>query len=105
MFGRHHRRPINILFVIFRLLLSVVMLTILMVGIYSAYKHFSGLDPLKLNPQAIVLGIVAHNKDIGEIINRIPGMKGKLDDRSERLDKEDRSSKLDNLISNIQHQN
>ncbi|MBI2338358.1 metallophosphoesterase, partial [Candidatus Daviesbacteria bacterium] len=39
--------------VIFRLVLSMVMFVALIGGIYSAYKHFSGLDPLKLDPQAV----------------------------------------------------
>ncbi len=55
MFRKHYkpRRSTNIVFVIFRLVLSVVMFAILLIGIYSAYKHFSGLDPLKLDPQAV----------------------------------------------------
>ncbi len=28
-------------------------------GIYSAYKHFSGLDPLKLDPQAVLKNVLA----------------------------------------------
>lgn len=48
------RRSTNPLFVIFRLILSVVMLGVLLVGLYTAYKHFSGFDPLKLNPQAVL---------------------------------------------------
>lgn len=36
---------------IFRLILSLVMFGLLLGGIYSAYKHFSGLDPLKLDLQ------------------------------------------------------
>ena len=61
MFRRHHqgRRHTNIVFVIFRLILSVVMFAILIGGIYSAYKHFSGLDPLKLDPQAVVTNLLA----------------------------------------------
>ncbi len=61
MFGRKHyqKRSPNILFVIFRLLLSVVMFSVLLVSAYSAYKHFSGLDPLKLNPQAVVSELLA----------------------------------------------
>lgn len=43
------RRSTNIPFVIFRLLLSIVMFVVLLVGIYSAYKHFTGMDPLKLD--------------------------------------------------------
>lgn len=35
------------------------MFGILLVGVYSAYKHFSGLDPLKLDPQAIIKSAVS----------------------------------------------
>lgn len=60
MFRRHSgRRRTNIVFVIFRLLLSVVIFIVLLGGMYSAYKHFSGLDPLKLDPQAVVKNILA----------------------------------------------
>lgn len=62
MFGKKHhqgRRSPNILFVIFRLFLSVFMFAVLMIGIYSAYKQFSGLDPLKLDPQALVRNLLA----------------------------------------------
>lgn len=52
------RRHTNIVFVIFRLSLSLVMFVVLLAGIYSAYKHFSGLDPLKLDPQAIFREVV-----------------------------------------------
>lgn len=57
MFGRRHhpgRRPANPIYILFRLILSLIMFGILLAGIYSAYKHFSGLDPLKLDPQALV---------------------------------------------------
>ncbi len=60
MFKRHRegRRHTNIVFVMFRLILSVVMFVVLLVGIYSAYKHFSGLDPLKLDPVAVLNNII-----------------------------------------------
>lgn len=60
MFGKKHkgRRSTNIVFVIFRLALSLVMFGVLLVGVYSAYKHFSGLDPLKLDPQAVVSNLL-----------------------------------------------
>lgn len=60
MFGRKHkgRRSINIVFVIFRLILSLVMFAVLLAGIYSAYKHFSGLDPLRLDPQALLQSVL-----------------------------------------------
>lgn len=99
MFGRkHHRRSTNPLFAIFRLFLSCLMLAVLLGAIYSAYKHFSGVDPLKIDLQSLVLGIMAKNRNIGEIINKIPGMKGKWPaSRSEevgggKLDKEVGSS-------------
>lgn len=62
MFGRKHhqgRKSTNIVFVMFRLMLSLTMFVILLFGIYSAYKHFSGLDPLKLDPQAIASELLA----------------------------------------------
>src|SRR3989338_5695077 len=59
MFKKHYqKRSPNILFVLFRLLLSMVMLVVLAVGIYAAYKHFSGIDLLKLDPQAVVNSVL-----------------------------------------------
>lgn len=59
MFGRKHpgRRSTNSLFVIFRLVLSVVMLAVLLAGLYTAYKHFSGFDPLNLS-------VLSHLKEL-----------------------------------------
>lgn len=59
MFRRHYeKRSPNILFVIFRLCLSMVIFAVLLGGIYSAYKHFSGIDPLKIDPQALVMNLI-----------------------------------------------
>lgn len=59
MFGRHRiRRSSNIFFVIFRLMLSLIMFAVLLAGVYSAYKHFSGLDPLNLNPQTLISSLI-----------------------------------------------
>lgn len=58
MFRRHKNRPFNIFFVIFRLILSLVIFTVLLAGVYSAYKHFSGLDPLKLDPLAVATSLI-----------------------------------------------
>lgn len=58
MFRKHSgRRSTNPLFVIFRLILSLLMFALLLGGAYSAYKHFSGLDPLKLDPQSVLKGV------------------------------------------------
>lgn len=61
MFGKRHsgRRSANPLFVIFRLALSIVMLAALLGGVYSAYKHFSGLDPFKLDPQTVISNLLS----------------------------------------------
>lgn len=55
---KYHKRSSNSLFVIFRLFLSLVMFSLLLGGVYTAYKHFSGLDPLKLDPQAVLKNVL-----------------------------------------------
>ena len=55
---KYHKRSSNPFFVIFRLLLSLIMLSLLIGGVYTAYKHFSGLDPLKLDPQSILKNVL-----------------------------------------------
>lgn len=60
MFGKHRqKRSTNIVIVIFRLILSVVMFAVLLGGSYAAYKQFSGLDPLKLDPLAVAKNLLA----------------------------------------------
>ncbi len=36
----------------------MIMFAVLLGGVYSAYKHFSSLDPLKLDPQALVSNLI-----------------------------------------------
>lgn len=62
------------------------MFTLLLGGVYSAYKHFSGLDPLKLDPRIAVLGVMGKNGTISEFLNKIPGIKEKLEVRSLKID-------------------
>ena len=63
MFKRHYqKRSTNPLFVIFRLSLSLIMFAVLFIGAYAAYKHFSGLDPLKVDPQVLVNTILRTEK-------------------------------------------
>lgn len=57
--SHHQKRSPNILFVIFRMALSMVMFVVLLVGLYTAYKQFSGVDPLKLDPQAVISELLA----------------------------------------------
>ncbi|OGE36281.1 hypothetical protein A3E45_04300 [Candidatus Daviesbacteria bacterium RIFCSPHIGHO2_12_FULL_43_11] len=51
----YHRRSAFLPMVIFRMLLSLTMFLILGLGAYQAYKNFTGTDPLKMDPQAIIL--------------------------------------------------
>lgn len=74
MFGRHKRRSTNILFVIFRLILSLIMFSLLLGGAYSAYKHFSGLDPLKLDPQNLALNLL-RSKTPQDLITTLSSIK------------------------------
>lgn len=76
MFRRYRsgRRPTNVLFVIFRLFLSVVIFALLLAGIYSAYKHLSGLDPLKLDPQAVISNLI-NSKSPKEVIETLSSLK------------------------------
>ncbi|MEK7617414.1 MAG: metallophosphoesterase [Patescibacteria group bacterium] len=82
MFRRYKRRHTNILFVIFRLLLSLVIFATLIAGLYYAYKHFSGLDPLRLDPKnafSSAVGLLSKinlPKDVQNTINQnLPGTK------------------------------
>ncbi len=76
MFRKHYqkRRSTNIVFVILRLILSLAMFAVLLGGIYSAYKHFSGLDPLKLDPQAVLSEFLA-NKVPKEVLGILSSTK------------------------------
>ncbi len=76
MFRRHNegRRHTNIVFVVFRLILSMVMFAILIVGVYSAYKHFSGLDSLKLDPVAVIKNVISA-KTPKQFLSALPSIK------------------------------
>lgn len=60
------------MFVMFRLVLSLTMLVVLLAGTYAAYKNFSGMDPLKLDPQSVfnnVLALVA-TKELSDLLGK-----------------------------------
>lgn len=60
MFGRHSKKRSAFLpFVIFRLFLSLAILVILLVGIYTAYKQFSGFDPAATDPKAVIASFLS----------------------------------------------
>ncbi|MCL5409299.1 MAG: metallophosphoesterase [Patescibacteria group bacterium] len=52
----YHRRGSGPL-VIFRVMLSLMMFLILSLACYSAFRYFTGVDPLKFNPQGLLLSL------------------------------------------------
>lgn len=57
MFRKYQKRSGFLPFVIFRLVLSLAMFVLLFGGLYLAYKSFSGVDPLKLDLNSIILNL------------------------------------------------
>lgn len=53
-------------------MISLTMLVVLLVGTYMAYKQFSGLDPLKLDPQSVLKQVLAlvTTKELSEILGK-----------------------------------
>ncbi len=74
------QRPRNLLFGIVRLGLSLIMLAVLVIGGYSAFKHFSGLDPKGLDAKSLIvnsaweiIGSVEANQILDSILSfKIP---------------------------------
>lgn len=74
MFRKHYKtRSSNPILIFFRLVLSVIMFAALVGGVYSAYKHFSGLDPLELDPQALFNNLIAARtpKEFKDVLSSI----------------------------------
>ncbi len=50
------------------------MFAVLLVGLYTAYKHFSGLDPLKIDPQSVLKNVVGI-KSQDQLVALLSGLK------------------------------
>lgn len=76
MFKKRHggRRSPNILFVIFRLCLSLTIFSVLLFGVYSAYKNFSGIDPLKVEPKTLLATFLSSDEAI-KVVDKVLGFK------------------------------
>lgn len=48
-------------FVIFRMGLSLTMIAILGLGVYQAFRYFSGSDPAKLDPKTLIITLLGSN--------------------------------------------
>ncbi len=66
MFNKHgegrKKRSTSLPFAIVRTTLSLIMLSIFSMGLYQAYKHFSGVDPLKIDPQTAIISLLSTEK-------------------------------------------
>lgn len=54
-------------FVIFRLCLSLVILSVFAIALYQAFRYFSGVDPIKLDPKSIAVSILTSEKTVDTI--------------------------------------
>lgn len=68
------RRSPNMLFGLFRLVLSLAIFASLILGVLSAYKHFSGTDPLKLSPKSLTgLGMQVLSQAVPRLSQKVLG--------------------------------
>lgn len=76
MFNKEYkkRRGSFLPFVIFRMLLSLTMIGLFGLGILQAYRYFSGVDPLKVDPKAVVLSLITSER-ASELIKQVLGVK------------------------------
>lgn len=62
------RKRTNFLpFVIFRLCLSLVILSIFVVALYQAFRYFSGMDPVKMDPKSIAVSLLTSEQTVKTI--------------------------------------
>lgn len=57
------------------MILSLTMFALLLGGTYSAYKHFSGLDPLKIDPKALFTNLIkakTPEQVLGALSSKLP---------------------------------
>jgi len=54
--------PFGFIFTLFRLGLSLLIMGVLLLGVYQAYKSFSGVDPLKVKPQFLVSSFLSSDE-------------------------------------------
>lgn len=102
MFKKHYheRKRTNIVVVFFRLILSLIMFIVLLGGVYTAYKHFSGLDPLKLDPLAVLQNTLAARtpKQVTDALSSLSLDKLKFSTGTKTLGKETSQSSSESPI-------
>lgn len=72
MFNNHtKKRYTSLPFAIFRTVISIMVFAVMLGGLYNAYKTFSGVDPLKLDSQAVFKNLL--NKDnLQKLTSKLP---------------------------------
>lgn len=56
--GSRKKRGLGLPFVLLRMCLSLTMLALLGLMVYQAYKHFSGVDPLQVDPKTAIFSLI-----------------------------------------------
>lgn len=59
-------------FVIFRLLLSCTILAVFAFGVFQAFRYFSGVDPLELDPKSTIVSLLESDEAVG-VVSRFLG--------------------------------
>lgn len=72
--SNYHRKSKFIPITIFRFLITLILLVILSIGVLSAFKYFSGIDPFKFSPQTIGKSILA-SPETQKLISQVLGTK------------------------------
>lgn len=67
------------------------MFIVLLAGIYAAYKHFSGLDPLKVDPSAVIKSLVSA-KSVEQFLTSLTSFK------ISTLNKKEQNKVLERLV-------
>ncbi len=85
---------------VLRLFLSLVIMAIFAVGVYQAFRYFSGLDPLEVNPNTLIGSLLASDS-VGSTISRyldvtLPGGRQPLKSLSSRFPIQDKVVSGDN---------
>lgn len=65
LFKKDHRRKRRV--GVHRIFLSLIMFSFLSLGIYQAYKSFSGMDPLKVSPKSVFSSFLSSDQTSGII--------------------------------------
>ena len=76
MFGKRpekKKRSGFLPFVIVRLFLSVIIFSVFGLGIYQAFKSFSGYDPLKVDPKTLVLSVLT-SEESEKLVSSVLGV-------------------------------